>query len=55
MRLKALKQFMRKNACKLVYVCMGFPIIVSDFPSLLFFGELPFPTKEYMAIKEKKK
>lgn len=40
---------------KLAYACMGLPIIVPDFPSLLFFGELPFPTKEYMAIKEKMK
>ncbi len=48
--MKALKEFMRKNAFKLVYVCMGLPVIVGDIPSLLFFGELPFPTEEYMRI-----
>lgn len=52
--MKDLKQFMKKNAYKLVYVCMGFPIIYGDLPSLLFFGELPFPMKEYMSIKKKR-
>lgn len=51
--MKFLKQFMRKNAYKLVYASMGFPFLGGDGPSVLFFGEIPFPIQEYMSIKNK--
>lgn len=48
-----LKQFMRKNAYRLVYTSMGFGGHFPDFPSALFFGELPFPIQEYLSIKNR--
>lgn len=53
--MKALKQFMKKNAYKFVYVCMGLPIIYGDLPSVLLFGEIPFPTQEYSTLKSRMK
>ncbi len=55
--MKALKQFMRKNAYKLVYLyaSVTLPWIVKDLTSVIFFGELPFPTQEYMSIQNKEK
>lgn len=53
--MKALKEFMRKNAYKLVYVCMGLPIMYEDLPSFLLFGEIPFPMQEYKNVKNKMK
>ena len=47
----SLKQFMRKNVYKLVYASVSGSGIISDKPSIFLFGEIPFPTQEYMSIK----
>ncbi len=47
----SLKQFMRKNAYKLVYANVSPSGFFGDKSSILFFGELPFPMQEYMSIK----
>mgnify|MGYP000024735695 CR=1 FL=1 len=49
-----LKQFMRRKAYKLAYAGVeqigldGVPV------SFIFFGEIPFPTQEYLSIKSEK-
>lgn len=48
-----LKQFMRRKAYKLVYNRMAVSGMFSDMPSVIFFGEIPFPTQEYMDIKNR--
>lgn len=53
--MKFLKQFMRKNAYKLVYASVSAFSIFSFLPSNLLFGEIPFPAQEYMSIKNKRK
>jgi hypothetical protein len=45
---------MHKGICKFVYVLMASGI-GDGAPSWFLFGELPFPTEEYMSIKEKMK
>lgn len=47
----SLKQFMRKNAYKLVYASVQDSGMPGDKPSIFLFGEIPFPTQEYMSIK----
>lgn len=47
-----LSLLMHKGICKFVYVLMASGIW-GDIPSILFFGELPFPAEEYMSIKNK--
>ncbi len=47
-----LSLLMHKGICKFVYVLMA---AGGGLPSLFFFGELPFPTEEYLSIKEKMK
>lgn len=49
-----LKQFMRKNAYKLVYASLSASWIMDPSKtSVILFGELPFPTEEYMSIISK--
>lgn len=47
-----LRLLMHKGICKFVCTLMASGII-GDGPSWFFFGELPFPTEEYMKIKQK--
>ena len=42
---------MRKNAYKLVYASVQDSGMPGDKPSIFLFGEIPFPTQEYMSIK----
>lgn len=49
-----LSLLMHKGICKFVYVLMAAGL-GGDGHSWFFFGELPFPTEEYMSIKEKMK
>lgn len=50
----SLKQFMRKNVYKLVYACLSASWIMGPSKtSVILFGELPFPTEEYMNIISK--
>lgn len=47
-----LSLLMHKGICKFVYGLMASGIW-GDIPSLFLFGELPFPTEEYMNIKNR--
>lgn len=50
-----LKRLMRKNAYRWVGASVSAFSIWSFLPSNLLFGEIPFPTQEYMNIKNKMK
>ena len=52
----SLKQFMRKNAYKLVYACLSASWIMGPSKtSVILFGELPFPEEDYIRIINKNK
>lgn len=51
----SLKLFMQKNAYKFVYAYLTAPWLGGDGTSFFLFGEIPFPTQEYMDIKNRMK
>lgn len=51
--MKDLKQFMKKNAYKLVYASIVLGPIIPSPVSVLFFGEIPFPAQEYKKIRSR--
>lgn len=48
-----LKQSVHKMGYRLVYAWIKVFGIYGDWTCLLFFGELPFPSQEYMDVKNK--